>query len=65
MPHDEVTNSELSRSLERIESKLDKVADDHEKRLRAVERTLYITLGLASAGVTSGVGTFIASMIGG
>jgi hypothetical protein len=44
---------------------LDKVADDHEKRLRSVERTLYITLGLASAGVTSGVGTFVASMVGG
>lgn len=64
MAHDEVTNSELSRSLERIEVKLDKVADDHERRLRVVERTLYITLGLATAGATSGVGTFVASLIG-
>jgi hypothetical protein len=65
MPNEAVTNEELSRSLTRIEGKLDKVADDHEKRLRSVERTLYITLGLASAGVTSGVGTFVASMVGG
>jgi hypothetical protein len=63
--HDEVTNSELSRSLARIESKLDGVAQDHEKRLRNVERMLYITLGLASAGATSGIGAFVSAMAGG
>jgi hypothetical protein len=64
MAHDEVTNSELSRSLTRIELKLDKVSEDHEKRIRNVERMLYITLGLASAGATSGIGSFIAAMVG-
>lgn len=63
--HEEVTNAELSRSLARIELKLDGVAQDHEKRIRNVERMLYITLGLASAGATSGVGSFIAAMSGG
>lgn len=63
--HEEVTNAELSRSLARIELKLDGVAQDHEKRIRNVERMLYITLGLASAGATSGVGAFISAMASG
>jgi hypothetical protein len=60
----EPSNAELGRSLTRIEGKLDKVTEDHEGRLRRVERTLYVTLGLAGAGVTSGVGSFIAALFG-
>ena len=51
----EVTNAELSRSLTRIELKLDSVTSDHESRLRRVERWMYVTMGLAATGATSGV----------
>lgn len=62
---DEVTNAELSRSLIRIESKLDRVNEDHETRLRRVERALYISLGLAGAGSASGLGALLTTLIGG
>lgn len=37
----DMTNGELGRWLQRIESKLDRAIDDHEKRLRSVERWMY------------------------
>lgn len=37
----DMTNGELGRWLVRIESKLDRAIDDHEKRLRSVERWMY------------------------
>lgn len=61
---EEVTNSELSRSLVRIEAKLDKVTEDHEARLRRVEKILYVALGMAVAGMTSGMGAFLSAMGG-
>lgn len=61
----EPSNAELNRSLVRIEVKLDSVTGDHESRLRRVERTLYVTMGLAGAGVASGAGSFIAALFGG
>lgn len=63
--HEEVTNSELSRSLVRIESKLDKVAEDHEMRLRRTERMMYVAIGLAAAGATSGLGALLTALGGG
>lgn len=50
-----VTNSELSRALVRIESKLDQITGDHEQRLRRVERFAWIATGLSTAGMLSGV----------
>jgi len=61
---EDVSNAELSRSLVRIESKLDRETDDHELRIRRVERYVYVALGLATAGAASGIGTLI-SAIGG
>jgi hypothetical protein len=52
---EEVRNSELARSLARIEMKLDRTADDHEMRLRRVERWVWIATGLSMAGMISGV----------
>lgn len=48
----EMTNGELGRWLQRIESKLDRAIDDHERRLRSVERWMYAlppTLIMAAA----------------
>lgn len=64
MAAETVTNDELSRSLVRIESKLDKSQEDHELRLRRVERAIYVSLGLAGAGTTSGLGALIAAIAG-
>lgn len=61
---EEVTNSELARSLVRIESKLDRATEDHEARLRRVERFAYISIGLAAAGATSGVSALLSAMGG-
>jgi hypothetical protein len=61
----EVTNAELSRSLVRIEGKLDNVTSDHEGRLRRIERMVYIAIGLGSAGTASGVVQVVATAAGG
>ncbi len=61
---EDVINAELSRALTRIEAKLDKATEDHELRLRRVERVQYIALGLAGAGTTSGLGALIAAIGG-
>ena len=58
-----VTNAELSRSLVRIESKLDRATDDHELRIRRLERYMYTAVGLALAGAASGV-TGLLTVIG-
>ena len=55
----DVTNGELSRWLTRVEHKLDKVANDHEVRLRRTERVMYVALGLALAGGASGIGALV------
>lgn len=62
---EEVTNSELSRSLVRIEAKLDRATDDHEMRLRRIERYVYVSLGLAGAGAASGLGALMSAALGG
>lgn len=61
----EITNGEMSRWLERVEKKLDRVTDDHEARLRRVERAMYVSVGLAAAGATSGVGAMLSVLGGG
>lgn len=62
---DDVTNAELARSLVRIESKLDKMSEDHEARIRRLEKFVYITIGLGSAGATSGIASLLAVIGGG
>lgn len=57
----EVTNGELARWLERVEKKIDVITADHETRLRRIERAMYVSIGLAATGATSG----LAAMIGG
>lgn len=57
---EETSLGELARSLERIESALAKVTDDHEARLRKVERWVYAvppTIVLAVASVVATVMT--------
>jgi hypothetical protein len=61
MSDDEMTFGELSRILGRIEKKLDEVTNDHERRLRAVERWMWTAMGLSAAGA----GTGIWSLLGG
>jgi len=60
----DVTNAELARALVRIESKLDKMSEDHEARIRRLEKFVYVGLGLGSAGATSGLAS-LAALIGG
>lgn len=64
MPDDEMTHGELSRWLERVEGKLDKQLDDHETRLRKVEKFMYVATGL-SAALGSGIGSFVGKTFGG
>jgi predicted component of type VI protein secretion system len=52
---DVMSSGEMARSLHRIETKLDRAIDDHEQRLRRVERWMWTSLGLASLGAAGGV----------
>lgn len=64
MPHDDITNAELFRSLTRIEVALDEAKRDHERRIRTLERMAYTSIGLATAGATSGIASLVASIMG-
>lgn len=50
-----MTMGEMSRSLARIETELNKVITDHEDRLRRMERWMWLSSGLAMAGFGSSV----------
>lgn len=53
-----MTLGEIGRSLHRVEQRLDKVLDDHEVRLRKVERWVYAvppTLVLAAASIIASI----------
>jgi hypothetical protein len=54
MGSEDVSTAELARSLQRIEQKLDRVTDDHEQRLRRLERWMWTAVGLSAAGAVSG-----------
>lgn len=41
-PDPEFTMGEVARTMQRIETKLDAVTSDHEKRLRSLERWMYL-----------------------
>ncbi len=56
--NEDVTLGEIGRTLVRIEQRLDKLGDDHETRLRRVEKWVYAvppTLILAAASVIAAI----------
>lgn len=58
MPEDEVTLGEISRQLTDIKADLRRALDDHEQRLRKVERWVYAvppTLVLAGASILAAI----------
>lgn len=55
----------IERQLERIERKLDKVTDDHEKRIRALERSLWLAGGIALVGGGGGAVSVLSVIFGG
>lgn len=60
----DVTDAEVVRWLERIESKLDKITGDHEDRLRRLERAVWVTAGISGAGIASGIGALSQAVLG-
>lgn len=59
-----VTNAELWRTLIRMEAKLDHIADDHEQRIRKMERYAYTSVGLACTGAVSGLSALLGALGG-
>lgn len=55
----------IERQLQRIERKLDKAIDDHEGRIRKLERSLYVSGGIAMAGGATGVVSVLNIIFGG
>lgn len=55
-----ITTPELIRWLRRVERKLDAVTNDHEQRIRKLERMLWVAAGMAAAG-----GGVLSRLIGG
>lgn len=54
---DDMTMGEISRTLNRMEERLERVVDDHEGRLRRLERWSY---ALPPTIVTAGAGLLLA-----
>lgn len=54
-----LTLSEIGRTVMRLESKLDRSLDDHEKRLRYLERAVWVATGLGGAALASAIGTLV------
>lgn len=59
MSAEDVTLGEIHRTMTRIEQKVDKVTDDHEVRLRRVEKWMYAVPPTVVAAVTSVVVQFL------
>lgn len=59
---EEYTIAEVVRGIADLKQSVDKVTDDHERRIRALERWQYIATGLAAA-LGSGVGASISSLL--
>lgn len=57
--------SAIERQLARIEHKLDKVADDHEGRIRKLERSFYTAAGIAMVSGATGVVSLLNIIFGG
>jgi hypothetical protein len=54
---EEPTMAEIGRTMMRLEQKLDRTVDDHEGRLRHLERAVWIATGLGGAAMASAMGT--------
>lgn len=55
----------IERQLARIENKLDKITDDHERRIRSLERSIYVAGGIALTGSATGVVSLLNLLFGG
>lgn len=60
----DITNAELGRLLSRLEAKLDRLADDHESRLRRLEQAVWAATGVGGAGIASGVAALVQGVLG-
>lgn len=56
---DEVTLAEIGRTVMRLEMKLDRTVEDHEGRLRYLERAVWLATGLGGAALASAIGTLL------
>lgn len=56
---------DIQAQLARIEAKLDKITDDHEMRIRKLERVVYTAFGLAVAGAGAGGTSLLNTLLGG
>lgn len=56
---DDLTLAEIGRTLLRLEASLDRVSNDHESRLRYLERAVWVATGLGGAALASAIGTLI------
>lgn len=59
MSAEDVTLGEIHRTMQRIEQKVDKVTDDHEARLRRVEKWMYAVPPTVILAVASVVAQFL------
>ena len=55
--------AEIGRTVVRLELKLDRMTDDHERRLRFLERAVWVAAGLGGAGSASGIGALLQVML--
>ncbi len=55
----DVTNAELARSIKRVEVKIDRISEDHEDRLRRLERAVWATIGFGLAGAGTGISALV------
>lgn len=58
----DITMGEMGRTVARIEHKLDQMVEDHEKRIRTIEKWMWGLAGLGGAGAASGVGALIQAL---
>lgn len=54
-----MTIAELGRLILRVEQKLDRVTDDHEGRLRNLEKAVWVATGLGGAAIASSIGALL------
>lgn len=60
----DITQPELVRWLTRVEGKLDKVTEDHEGRLRRMEKWMYGAIAVVAV-ISNGLGVLVGQSLGG